>query len=637
MLEHQTRLPRELLQSGLRPILTNLADPKRLSIGGLEGLGRLLKLLTNYFKVEIGAKLLDHFRYIADPQMLRNSARLPLSDNEAIMKLVRLVDIFHLLPSAANVFLRDLVDAVVLIESQLNAASQTPFSEPLGKFLDRYPSESVDFFFRCINKPRHVRTLRNLLQAKTAMKLHKELISRSKDIADICLRRGDDNAILAGLLLCSDLIKLSPGWTKGNEVIDALLDLWRTESQRPIDDVAVPHELAQRWRLIVTILMKALEESPRIDIIFDIISIYSRHATMELGDFTRFIYHHIAINGSLFYRRNILLRFLTWFDDPSVSWSTKTYFLRYVLSPMIVVHATRTRDEGLLDRFVLGHFHDRIWKRMSDSASFTDADDLFKIEVLYMTTVMVRFCPKLLNEAKKDIIKCAWAYITSEDSLVKQTAYLLAARFFEAFPTPPKFILRVWTGLLKPPHSEGRALVKQALDILPPVLQKMPSEPGLPNWAVTTRRLLAEEGNGLSQIILIYQLIVRQPDLFYPYRALFIPHMVNSLGKLGLLGSATSESRLLSLDILAVIYSWEQKSSKSDENQSGWVTPLGFRETMVSYLVRISTAMQDAQSRGSYVPRALALLKEFLGASGWNDVTFKLDFFRKALDQVSHS
>ena len=60
----------------------NLADPKRLSIGGLEGLARLLMLLTNYFKVEIGSKLLDHFRYIADPAMLRASARIPLSDNE---------------------------------------------------------------------------------------------------------------------------------------------------------------------------------------------------------------------------------------------------------------------------------------------------------------------------------------------------------------------------------------------------------------------------------------------------------------------------------------------------------------------------------------------------------------------------
>ena len=59
VLTHQSRLPKELLQTGLRPILMNLADPKRLSIPGLEGLARLLELLTNYFKVEIGHKLLE--------------------------------------------------------------------------------------------------------------------------------------------------------------------------------------------------------------------------------------------------------------------------------------------------------------------------------------------------------------------------------------------------------------------------------------------------------------------------------------------------------------------------------------------------------------------------------------------------
>jgi transformation/transcription domain-associated protein len=110
VLKHQNRLPKELLQTGLRPILMNLADPKRLSVPGLEGLARLLELLTHYFKVEIGHKLLDHFRIVADPQMLQASSRLPLVDNEGITKLVRLANIFHLLPSAANIFLEKLVE-----------------------------------------------------------------------------------------------------------------------------------------------------------------------------------------------------------------------------------------------------------------------------------------------------------------------------------------------------------------------------------------------------------------------------------------------------------------------------------------------------------------------------------------------
>src|ERR1700742_3510622 len=93
VLSIQSRLPKDLLQTGLRPILMNLADPKRLSVPGLEGLARLLELLTNYFKVEIGHKLLDHYSFVADPALLNESSRLPLTDNEGIKKLVQLVNV----------------------------------------------------------------------------------------------------------------------------------------------------------------------------------------------------------------------------------------------------------------------------------------------------------------------------------------------------------------------------------------------------------------------------------------------------------------------------------------------------------------------------------------------------------------
>lgn len=236
--------------------------------------------------------------------------------------------------------------------------------------------------------------------------------------------------------------------------------------------------------------------------------------------------------------------------------------------------------------------------------------------------------------------------------MVKQSAYLLAARFFEAFETPQKFILRAWTGLLRPPHAEGRILTRQALDILAPALPRSAAnEVGYPQWARTTRRLLAEEGVGLSQINIIYHLIVRQPQLFYPVRALFVPHMVNSLSKLGLSGTQTPETRILSVDILQVIFNWEQQAAsvKPDDNAmvvdsvdstksaNSWITPLAFRETIVSYLVRlasITAAAADPRGGAPVAPRALTLIRQMLGPSGWNDVTVKLNYYSRALEQV---
>lgn len=86
VLTHQSRLPKELLQAGLPAILMKLADPTRLSIQAWR-VARLLELLTNYFKVEIGHKLLDHSEL---SPILRccTSSRLPLLENEGIKKLV---------------------------------------------------------------------------------------------------------------------------------------------------------------------------------------------------------------------------------------------------------------------------------------------------------------------------------------------------------------------------------------------------------------------------------------------------------------------------------------------------------------------------------------------------------------------
>jgi transformation/transcription domain-associated protein len=341
------------------------------------------------------------------------------------------------------------------------------------------------------------------------------------------------------------------------------------------------------------------------------------------------------------------MRFLTWFDSSAHSWSHKAYLIRYVITPTLLIHANRSDPkEQLLDLDFISGVHHIIWHRVE---AFSETDDMFKIEALHLTTVMVEHYSALLEDVKKDIIKCAWHYITiTDDIIVKQTAYLLAAHFYARFHSPQKFILRAWQGLLRSPHSEGRALVRQeALSILAPSLPGSEAgESGHPQWAKSTRRLLAEEGIG--QLIAIYQLIVKQPQLFYPVRSLFIPHMANSLNKLGMSSTSTFESRMLSIETLQVIFTWEEQASRlarsaatSSANEPTksdgvWLTPLAFRENMVSYLVRLATTPHEPSTRGAVLPRALSLLQTLVGPNGWTDVTVGLRFFSRLLENVSH-
>ncbi|KAJ7498882.1 hypothetical protein FB451DRAFT_1427318, partial [Mycena latifolia] len=634
VLTHQSRLPRELLQTGLRPILMNLADPKRLSVPGLEGLARLLELLTNYFKVEIGHKLLDHFRIVADPQLLSSASKLTLAENEGITKLVRLANIFHLLPSAANIFLENLVNLIVQTESQMHFSGQTPFSEPLARYLNRYPGEGIDFFLRHLALPSHLRTLRSILQARLAPNLQRELASRTLSL--VAFLRGEDSLqIIPSLSLVSDLVELMPAWISENGfVIDALLELWHSETPQSERSADIMPQLIERHNVMLAIFKTVLTTTSRIDLVFEIVAIYTRNLGMDLVRTTRFLYKHVALSDDVLFQRNVLMRFLAWFDDPSYTWSHKMFFIRYVVTPTLLVQAHRpdTKDQ-LLDVGFINRIARLIWHPPPDPT----VDDLFKIELLHLTTVLVQHYPKLLEDAKKEIIRCAWQYISNEDTVVKQTGFLLTARFFVAFPTPPKFLMKTWLGLLRTPSAEGRPAVRQeALATLVPCLTASDStDKSYPQWALTARKLLAEEG--LSQSLTIYHLIVKHSALFYPVRGIFVSHMVNSLNKLGMSTSSTPDSRVLSIEILNVILRWEEQTAHAlatgaAGEDNSWTTPLTYRENLVSYLVRLATTV-DPATRNSLVPRALALLQKMVGPNGWRDVAFGLRFFLKALEQ----
>ena len=163
VLTQQHKLPKDLLQHGLRPILTTLSNHKTLSVAGLEGLARLLELLTNYFKVEIGRKLLDHLKQWAEPKKLEEAAGRPLNENHEINIIVAILNIFHLLPAAAHIFMDELVTDVLEMEDHLRRSVSSPFRPNLIKYMNRYPKETVAYFFDRLDNLRYSRLFVSIL------------------------------------------------------------------------------------------------------------------------------------------------------------------------------------------------------------------------------------------------------------------------------------------------------------------------------------------------------------------------------------------------------------------------------------------------------------------------------------------
>ncbi|GFY88006.1 phosphatidylinositol 3- and 4-kinase family protein with FAT domain-containing protein [Actinidia rufa] len=114
----QQRMPKELLQSSLRPILVNLAHTKNLSMPLLQGLARLLELLSNWFNVTLGGKLLEHLKKWLEPEKLAQCQKSWKAGEEPKIAAA-IIELFHLLPSAAGKFLDELVTLTIDLEAAL--------------------------------------------------------------------------------------------------------------------------------------------------------------------------------------------------------------------------------------------------------------------------------------------------------------------------------------------------------------------------------------------------------------------------------------------------------------------------------------------------------------------------------------
>ncbi|KAG9715582.1 hypothetical protein KCU59_g19769, partial [Aureobasidium melanogenum] len=171
VLQATQKLPKDLLQSGLRPILMNVQDPRKLSVEGLEGLRTLLQLLTNYFKVEIGSRLLDHMKHIADAQSLQKVSFSLIEQNPKMRVVTAIFGVFHLLPAAAVQFLPTLVERVLELERSLRRTHFSPFREPLIKYLNHYSKEALEHFSANLKDEAKGRFFAQILSDKAAAPL----------------------------------------------------------------------------------------------------------------------------------------------------------------------------------------------------------------------------------------------------------------------------------------------------------------------------------------------------------------------------------------------------------------------------------------------------------------------------------
>jgi transformation/transcription domain-associated protein len=622
----QQRLPKDLLQAGLKPILVNLSDHKKLTVPGLEGLARLLKLLTNYFKVEIGRKLLSHLRSWADSMVLKELSSKPLAGSENILIIAAILDVFHLLPPAANVFLAELVQQVLELEAMVVRSKSSPFRLPLLRFLNRYAVEAVDYFLENYQNAGFAILFCSLIQLEEAEELRTALFSKTESLLSRFLIMGQTISqeqvffIRNGIFLFSAMSELRNDWLLENsQIVKGLLNFWKS-------DYIVFLDQYQRHRVKIKILgmmIMHLEKHKEydLDVFFNLTYAFLDQDLMDLNSVKKYLFNLVSTaTGEL--RKSILVHFLRIYAREDVMLTFKTAALRFLVIPLLMT-VVQTDVMQIYDTNIVVDVLNLMWISQLNDGSNSEKDAL-KLELIQFTTLLIYQVPDLLSDCLKDLIKFAWGHLKMEDVSVKQAAYVLLCRFIKEYETPGKIVTQTYVAQLRAHSTELRPMVRQALDSIIPVLPNragmgVSETGGMPVWIQWIRKTIIEDGHSVSQLVSVYQLIIRNPDEFYPCCEHFLPQIVSSLARLGLSSNATGETKTLSIDLAKLLLKWELKARVKNEEEMSVDDPQNtvvrsdnLKEIILAFLVRFCLSLTDPTLSKAIFSVAFDTLKDFM-------------------------
>ncbi|WDK12319.1 FAT domain-containing protein [Colletotrichum graminicola] len=618
-LEAHQKLPKDLLQGGLRPVLASLQDPKKLTTHGLDNLGRLLKLLTTYFKVEIGARLLDHVKVLADPTVLQQLSFTFFEQHPQMKVVAAVFNIFHLLPPQAEGFKQRLIDLALELEEKLRRTHESPFRAPLYKFINRYPNEIWNFLLPKIEDLKYGRFLAQAIRHPESGPLREAAVSNIQALIDCCnstITQNKDTKFVAVVNAVRILYSLtvSPGtdrWLEKKEHLN-----WLKQVGRELEKQMRAHTLAPNLRLpasqasdqLMAIFIKSLERNPR-----DLESLFSLVDSVTTDDFRApqpliaYIYKNVISSDSPEFWKATVLRCLDAYPQKNVSQKMKCFLLHYIVNPIVAMDVQRHWNQPpqsksrFMDKTIIDAVTAKIWKTHQDTSQH-DVDDLTqpgidhtKFEVLQLSAMLVKYHSVIFQEARKDIIKSCWTFIRLDDVINKHAAYVVIAYFIALYETPVKIVTQVYLSLLRTNQNEGRALVTQALELVAPVLPKrLGTQPNDRNagWALAPRKILADEGQNIQQMTSIFHFLVKHPDLFYESRDKYAMLIISSLRKIAAPPNPSNESKKLALNMMWLLWLWEQRRVEG----KGDAVPRSISESPTSRKRKLDSSDQPMSS-----------------------------------------
>lgn len=173
------RLPKNLLQMCIKPVLINLREYTKLSVPLLHGLSRLLSLLSTWFSHTLGEKLLDHLQKWTEPEKIINLGIWARGEEAHVA--AEIINLFQLLADDSSQFVEPLIKTTLKLEAILSRYNsyftESPFRAPLARYLNKHGSAVALFFINehRLKNPIYSELLQDIIKRQESPDLRKHL------------------------------------------------------------------------------------------------------------------------------------------------------------------------------------------------------------------------------------------------------------------------------------------------------------------------------------------------------------------------------------------------------------------------------------------------------------------------------
>lgn len=677
VLSENSKLPKELLQNGLKPMLMNLSDHQKLTVHGLESLSRLLELLIAYFKVEIGRKLLDHLSAWCKFEVLDTIFGQDIQEQTPIKIISSIINIFHLLPPQADMFLNDLLLKVMLLERKLRLQLDSPFRVPLAKYLNRFHVSVTEYFKKNMALRQLILFMCSIIQKPEAKDLADEFEREMDNFYDYYISNIPSNQVRVVSFftnmvdLFATMVKIKGDeWLKNHRTMmfkikDMLHLTLKTikENSFYIDKLQLNQAIEKYQVLYLKFMSFNMEER---SLLFDFVEFSITNDFKLSFKFEQFIFTEIVKSDDIEYQNKYLTDALTFvLSDKHIN--AGVFLLQNIVNATFTYESIRS---GSLQKFFIDDrkpewldiIHNEIWKSSNEIllSNIAGQDDVYRFELLQISAAFIKWAPSQISDIRKNVIKFIWHFIKVEDTLIKQSAYLVTSCFISKFDFPIKVITQVFVAILRCSQAEARYLVKQSLDTLAPVIHDRMNDVGTPDaWVNWVKRVIFENNSGQNNAL--YRFLINHPGLFFNSRYLFIMNIIYHMNKITFIPNPNPDNHTLAIDLAAMILAWEVRASekklviKNDadgdtnmdidiniENEIAladkdtinlpYSIPMNVREMYIAFLIRYICASNHRASETELGFKALNILSELLSEKHWSDVNVKLNYFEKFLN-----